>query len=77
MVGKYFSLLTGLNIYLPLVANDLNNFLRGAIKKKRHKKWKTSKNEKVQNSKFGLLDKRGGDSKFSGFPQILDFKCFS
>ena len=41
--------------------------------KKCHKKWKKStskKHQKVQNSKFGLFDKKGGEAIFSFFPQM-------
>ena len=49
--------------------------------KKCHKKWKKStrggggskKHQKVQNSKFGLFDKRGGEAIFSFFSQIQMF----
>ena len=54
-----------------------SNFAKGSIRiKKCHKKWKKStrggvskKHPKVQNSKFGLLDKRGGRLYFHLFPK--------
>ena len=33
----------------------------------------SKKHQKVQNSKFGLFDKRGGESEFSFFSQIQMF----
>ena len=37
-----------------------------------------AENQKVQDSKFGIFDKRGGSPDFHFFPNVnVDFRCFS
>ena len=64
---------------IPTIRNCCCLLVSGAFEKKnvtksgKSPKGVSSKNQKVQNSKFGLFDKRGGEAIFSFFSQIQMF----
>ena len=65
------------SILLVREASKLKNVTKSGISPKGGGGVST-KHQKVQNSKVGLFDKRGGRLYFLFFPNVnVDFKCFS